>query len=171
MSKIKEKVELTANILIIVAAVLLVGVMVQKYFFNSPTAANQRTRIQPGIGSKVNLPDVNFSAQPKTLVLVLQAGCRFCSESAPFYKRIIENTRNKSVKLIAVLPTSIEESEAYLNELGLNSLEVKRSSLDNIQVNGTPTLILTNDKGEVTDFWIGKLTHDKETEVINKVDF
>ena len=116
------------------------------------------------------MSDVNFSSQPKTLVLVLQAGCRFCNESAPFYKRIIENTQNKNVKLVAVFPTSVEESKAYLNELGLTNLEVKRSPLDNIQVSGTPTLILTNEKGEITDYWVRKLPSDKETEVINKLN-
>lgn len=169
MSKLNQKAEFAANILIIVAAVLLIGVVVQKYFF-SGAAVNPKARAQPVVGSKLNLSDVNFSSQPKTLVLVLQAGCRFCSESASFYKRIIENARNKNVNLVAVLPTGIEESKTYLNELGLNNLEVKRSPLDNIQVSGTPTLILTDDKGEITDFWVGKLPLDKETEVINKLN-
>jgi hypothetical protein len=68
MNKFYQKVELTANILIIVTAILLIGVIAQKYFF---AASNQTARFQPIIGSKVNLADVNFSAQPKTLVLAL----------------------------------------------------------------------------------------------------
>lgn len=169
MSKLNQKAELAANICIIVVALLLVGVVVQKYFFSN-AAVNQKARVQPVIGSKLNVSDVNFSSQPKTLVLALQTGCRFCNESASFYKRIIENIQNKSVKIVAVLPTDIEESKAHLNELGLTDLEVKRSSLDNIQVSGTPTLILTNEKGEITDYWVGKLSPDKETEVINKLN-
>lgn len=169
MSKLSQKTEFAANISIIVVAVLLIGVFVQKYFF-SATAVNQKAQAQPVVGSKLNVSDVNFSIQPKTLVLALQAGCRFCNESAPFYKRIIENSQNKNVNLIAIFPTNIEESKRYLNELGLNSLEVKRSPLDNIQVSGTPTLILTNEEGEITDYWVGKLPPDKETEVINKLN-
>jgi len=170
MSKLGQKAELAASILTIVAAVLLIGVIVQKYFF-STTAVNQKARMQPDIGSKLNVSDVNFSSQPKTLVLALQTGCHFCNESASFYKRIIENTQNKNVKLIAVLPTSIEKSKAHLNELGLTNLEVRRSPLDSIQVSGTPTtLILMNEKGEITDYWVGKLPSDKETEVINKLN-
>ncbi len=169
MSKLSQKAELAANILIIVVAVLLIGVFVQKYFFSAATV-NQKARLQPVVGSKLNVSDVDYSTQPKTLVLALQTGCRFCIESAPFYKRILENTKNKKVKLVAVFPTGIEESESHLNELGLHNLEVKYSPLDNIQVTGTPTLILTNEKGEVTDFWVGKLTPDKETEVINKLN-
>ena len=169
MGKLGEKAELAANISIIVVAVLLIGVFFQKYFF-STTAVNQKAPVQPVIGSKLNVSDVNFSSQPKTLVLALQVGCRFCNESAPFYKHIIENTQNKNVKLVAVFPTNIEESKAHLKELGLTNMEVRSLPLDNIQVRGTPTLILTNEKGEITDYWVGKLTSDKETEVINKLN-
>lgn len=169
MSKLNQKVEFIANVLISVIAVLLMGVFIQKYFFGT-TPVNQKPRVQPVIGSKLNVSDVNFSSQPKTLVLALQPGCRFCSESAFFYKRIIETTQNKNVKILAISPTSIEEGRAYLNGLGLNNLEMKRTSLDHIQVSGTPTLILTNEKGEITDYWIGKLAPDKETEVINKLN-
>ena len=160
MSKLNQKVELVANILIIVVAIALGVVLIQKYFF-SAAVVNQQARVNPAIGSKLNVPDLNFSGQPKTLVLVLQTGCRFCNESAPFYKHIIESTRNKNIKLVAVFPTSIEESRAHLNDLGLTNLEVKRSPLENIQVSGTPTLILTNEKGEILNFWLGKLSPEK----------
>jgi hypothetical protein len=171
MSKLSQKVELTANVLIIVVAVLLVGVMVQKYFFNGNSSTNPPTRLQPTVGAKVNLPEVDLSAQPKTLILVLRKDCRFCTESAPFYQRLQqESTQNKHIKLIAVLPGNIEESSAYLNGLGINNIEVKQSPLSNLQTSGTPTLILTGDKGEVTNFWIGKLPADKEDEVIKQLN-
>jgi len=166
MSKLNQKVELTANLLIIVVAVLLVGVIVQKYFF----APAQPERLQPTIGTKINLPDANLSGQPKTLILVLQKGCRYCSESASFYKRLQENTQNKNIKLIAVLPGKPDESTDYLKELGITNMEVKQSPLNALQTSGTPTLILTNDKGEVINFWIGKLPADKEEEVINQLN-
>jgi hypothetical protein len=168
MSKLNQKVELTANILIIVVGVLLVGVIAQKYFFGA--SHNSPARLLPTVGSKINVPDVDLSAQPKTLVLVLQKDCKYCTESAAFYKRLQENTQNKNIKLVAVLPGKIEESTAYLNGLGINNLDVKQSSLDNLQTSGTPTLILTNNKGEVTNFWIGKLPADKEDEVIGQLN-
>ncbi|HEY0048756.1 MAG TPA: hypothetical protein VGB68_05690 [Pyrinomonadaceae bacterium] len=170
MSKLSQKVELTANILIIVVAVLLVGVIAQKYFFGSSNDSNAPTRVQPTVGTKINVPEVDLSAQPKTLVLVLQKGCRYCTESAAFYKRLQENTQNKNIKLVAVLPGKIEESAAYLSELGIANMEVKQSPLNNLQTSGTPTLILTNDKGEVTNFWIGKLPAEKEDEVIKQLN-
>lgn len=168
MEKINQKVELVANIFIILLVLAIGGVLVQKYFLAVPL--NRRARVEPKIGSQMNAPDVNWSQQPKTLVLALQAGCRFCSESAPFYKRVIETVRNKNVKLVAAFPAEIEESAKYLKELGLTNIEVKRSSLSSLQVSGTPTLILINSKGEITDYWVGKLPPDKETEVLNKLN-
>jgi hypothetical protein len=166
MRKFSQKIELAANILIIVVAVLLVGVIVQKYF----RAPQQPERMQPTVGTKVNLPEVNLSEQPKTLILVLQKDCHFCTESAAFYKRIQESTQNKNVKLVAVLPNPLEEGKAYLDKLGIANLEIRQSPMNNLQTSGTPTLILTNNKGEVTNFWIGKLPADKEEEVIKQLN-
>lgn len=169
MEKTNQKIELVANIFIILLVLVIGVILIQKYLL--AVSPNQQVRVEPKIGSQMNAPDVDWARQSKTLVLVLQAGCRFCSESAPFYKRIVEIVKNKNVKLVAVFPTEVEESTKYLKELGLTNIEVKRSSLGSLQVTGTPTLILTNDKGEITDYWVGKLPSDKETEVLNKLNF
>lgn len=151
MNKNYQKVELTANILIIIVAVLFGFVVVQKYFFSTPAIPNQSNQpnqlaqMKPEIGSKINLSGINPASQQKTLVLALQKGCHFCNESASFYKRIIKIAQNKNVRLIAVLPGGVEESTNHLNELGLTNMDVKQASLDSLQVSGTPTLILIND--------------------------
>lgn len=168
MNKFSQKVELVANILIIVAIVALVGILVQRYFF-PVKSTNQFINLQASIGTKVNLPDVDWVRQSKTLILVLESTCRYCNESAPFYRRLTQEIQGKNVSLIAVFPTKVEESRKHLNELGLSSLEVKQASLDMLQVIGTPTVILTNDKGEVTHSWVGKLSVDKELDLISKL--
>ncbi len=172
MNKTQQKIELVANISIILVALLLGGVMVQKYFFAAPTViVNQQLRVEPKIGAKMEVQNVNWSQQAKTLILALQTGCHYCNDSAPFYKRVIETVRDKNVKLVAVFPTDVEKSVAHLKELGLDgAMEVQQSSLSSLQVSGTPTLILTNEKGEITDYWVGRLSPDKETEVLNKLN-
>ncbi|HEX8265984.1 MAG TPA: hypothetical protein VF596_11300 [Pyrinomonadaceae bacterium] len=167
MSAFGHKLEIAANIAIIAVAVLFSAVIIQKYLLPS---SSQPERVQPVIGKQMNLSDVNWTSQPRTLVLALSTTCHFCNESAPFYKRLIESVKGKNVKLVAVFPTETEAGRAHLKELGLADLEVKQSPLANMQVSGTPTLILTNDKGEVTDYWLGKLPPEKETQVINKLN-
>ena len=87
MKKLTEKVELTANILIIGVVLLGGSSSTEVPACRSPAPSQPTARVQPVIGSKVNLPDENWSNQQKTLILALNKGCRFCNESAAFYKR------------------------------------------------------------------------------------
>ena len=67
----------------IVTALLIGGIFVKKYFLDKPIVSGEAARLQPAIGSKIDLAEVNWANQPKTLILVLRKGCRFCTESAP----------------------------------------------------------------------------------------
>lgn len=84
----------------------------------------------------------------------------------PFYKTLVEKTREKGIKLVAVLPNSREESQQYLKENGVEIQEISQAQLNSVNVGGTPTLILVNEKGEVANSWIGKLPSRKESEVV-----
>lgn len=173
MKKINQRIELVANALIIIVAVLLIGVLVQKYIFSSADGHENHdhsaARVQPTVGKKLDLAEVNFSEKPRTVLLALQTTCRYCNESADFYKRLVEETKGKNIKLVAVFPTPVEDSARHLNELGVTGFEVKQAPISALDASGTPTLIITNDKGEVTNFWIGKLPAEKESEVINQL--
>ena len=172
MSSFSKKLEVAANISIVVMVVLVAGVIVQKYFFAKPNAApvGQTARVTPVVGKPVNLSDQNWSAQPKTVVLALQTTCHFCTESMEFYKRLVDSAKGKNIKFVAVFPQSVAESTEHLTRFGVSEIEVKQVPISQIDVSGTPTLILTNDKGEVTNYWIGKLTPEKEMEVINQIN-
>lgn len=87
----------------------------------------------------------------------------------PFYKTLVEKAKEKGVKLVAVLPNSREEGSQYLRENGVEIQEVRQAQLNTVNVRGTPTLILVNDKGEVSNSWIGKLPSNKEVEVIGNL--
>jgi hypothetical protein len=166
MLSVYKKTELAANIAIIFVAILIGGVFVKKYFFdNRPTLPTRITA-----GSKVPLPGVDWARNEQTLLVVLQKGCRFCAESAPFYQRLVrEMEDSKSTKLIALLPQEVNESQQYLADLKVPIREVKKLGSDFLGVSSTPTLILVNNAGEVIDSWTGKLTPDKEIEVLNKL--
>lgn len=112
MGKVYQKIELTANILIIVAALLFVGFLVHRYFFSNPGLKT------PTVGSKISLSDVDLSKNDKNVLPVLQKGCHFCSESADFYKILVENAQGKNAHVIAVLPQEKRDAEEYLNGSG-----------------------------------------------------
>lgn len=121
MEKINQKIELVANIFIILVALVIGIVLVQKYFLAVPP--NQQARVEPKIGSQLNAPDVDWSLQPKPLVLALQTGCRFCNESAPFYKRVIETVRNKNVKNVVMRSGDFCEKNQIPSSLEYTTME------------------------------------------------
>lgn len=167
VSAMFKKIELLANVAIIVIAILLGTVLVKRYVWPtrqpSPPPVAQ---IQPG--TKINLPGVDWEKSKQTLVLALSDGCRFCSESGSFYQRLaLEKSNSADVRLIAVLPQEITQGQTYLRKLGVAVDEVRQSTLSAMGVSGTPTLLLIDNTGTVKQSWLGKLPPDKETEVIN----
>jgi hypothetical protein len=166
MNKLKQNVEFLANVAIIVVAVAICAVLVRQYVF--PGAEPEAPR--PAVGSKIELPGVDLSSNGKTLLLVLQQGCHFCTESGPFYQKLSREvaTRAREVKLVAVLPQAMDEGRRYLDSLGVPDVEVKQVSLKNLSVGGTPTLIMVNN-GTVSDVWVGKLDAAGEAQVLGKL--
>jgi len=163
-----KKIELIANVAIIALAVLVGAVLVQKFFF-SKNVPSGTARPTIAVGSKLDLPGVDWAQNHKTLVLALQKGCHFCSESAPFYQRLVQGAAAKNVKLVAVLPQNLADSREYLNTLALPVIEIRQAQLGSLNVSGTPTLILVDDKGQVAASWTGKLPTDKESEVLARL--
>ncbi len=162
-----NKLETITNIAIILVAILLCGLLVQKFYFKSEIQSKPAEIVK---GSKISLPDFQGQANQKTLLLVLQKDCQFCTESMPFYKTLIEKSKKKGIQVVAVLPDSREEGIQYLKENGVDNIrEIRQVSPNKINVRGTPTLILMDDTGEVLNLWIGKLSTEKEKEVMENL--
>jgi hypothetical protein len=166
---ITQRLEVLTNLAIIVAAVLLSVVLIKNYLLPYFSKDGPRDFRVPA-GAKVSLPGVDWSNNNQTLLLVLQKGCHFCTESAPFYQRLVRETAGRgNVHLIAVLPQETDEGKKYLDDLGVAIGEVKQAQLDSIGVYGTPTLILVNNQGVVITSWVGKLSADGEAEVLSRL--
>ena len=164
-----QRLELLTNLAIIIAAVLLSVVLFKNYLFPDRSKYESRDFRVPA-GMKVSLPGVDWSNNNQTLLLVLQKGCHFCTESAAFYQRLVRETAGRgSIHLIAVLPQTPDEGKKYLDELGVAIGEVKQAQRDSISVHGTPTLILVNNQGVVITSWVGKLNADGEAEVLHRL--
>jgi hypothetical protein len=136
------------------------------------TAARVRRSLPdaPLTGSSLAVFDFNWPRDKQTLVLILQEGCHFCTDSADFYRRLATLARrDANTRLLAVLPTAVEVSSRYLKELRVPISEIRQSALGRINIAGTPTLLLVNDRGVVTRSWVGQLSREKETEVIEAV--
>lgn len=67
------------------------------------------------------------------------------------------------------MPQTVEEGKQYLKNLGVDISEVYNAKLASIGVTATPTLLLIDQSGVVSDMWRGKLSDDAEKEVLSKL--
>ena len=174
-----RNIQFTANIAIIFIAIFF-GIIVVKQFL-SPTPNPEVSAKMPTvsaastnpaaniIGKTISLENIDWTTNKKTLVLYISNTCHFCSESSPFYQRLVKESAEKGIKLIAVLPQPVDQGREYLKKLEVKIDDVYQSPLDSVGVRGTPTLLLANEKGIVTSFWVGKLTSEREEQVISKL--
>ena len=120
-------------------------------------------------GTKFNLQDENWQTTHKNVVLALSTTCRFCTESAGFYRELSRECKKQHIHLVAVLPQPVDEAEAYLKGESVEVDEIKQASFAGLQVSGTPTLLIIDNKGVVKNVWYGKLADSGEKEVLAKL--
>lgn len=168
MSNAYKKIEAAANVAIIVVALLLGGVLVKRFLLPGAEPARADPRVPAG--TKATLPGVDWAKNGRTLVLVLSRDCRFCTESAPFYRRLAGEAGGRSdIRLVAVFPQTVEEGREYLDGLGVNVHEVMQAAPSSTGAGGTPTLILVDGGGVVRNSWVGKLAAPEESDVLDQV--
>jgi thioredoxin-related protein len=170
MNKPGKKIELAVNLAIILVAIMIGFVFVKNYLLAPQSTPESRDYRVPA-GTKMSLPEVDWAQNGQTLLLVLKKGCRYCAESAPFYQRLVrEMAGQNKVRLVAVLPQEVSEGKKYLSSLDVPIDEVRQAELETLNVQGTPTLILVNGKGEVMESWAGRLPAEKEMEVLRRIE-
>jgi len=171
MKNLKGKIELTANLSIIAVAVLLCIVLVKSYIIPASVQNSAEVPIEARKtakrGEPVTLSGVDWQKNGKTLLLALSTTCHFCTQSGPFYQRIVKEHGN--AQLVALVPQAVNEGRDYLKKLDVGIDDVRQVSLDSLGLSGTPTLVLVDSSGSVTDVWIGALSPNKENEVISRL--
>jgi hypothetical protein len=160
-----RRLESLANIAIIVCSLVLLAVVWKRQF------PPQSRTASPRVGQKLALGDVDWSQNHHTLLLALRTDCRFCTESADFYRRLLGEVDRSTAKphVIAVLPQPIGDARSYLSHLGIAVSDVRQASLTDLNIQGTPTLLLIGDSGRIISVWVGRLHAPTEGEVLAAV--
>ncbi|HXO06070.1 MAG TPA: hypothetical protein VN884_10635 [Candidatus Sulfotelmatobacter sp.] len=165
---LSRKIETTANVATIIVAVLLSTVLIKLYVFPHTAASNAPIVSAPEVtrGKSVDghLVGVDWAKNHRTLVLAISTTCHFCKDSVPFYRKLA--AVEKEVKTVAVLPQPVTEAQQYFSSAGLHVDDVRQVPLNTLGVRETPTLLLVNDAGVVTDVGAGKLEPSQETQVL-----
>lgn len=159
-----RRIKRVALCVLIVVAVLLSVKVIRRTFFPKERTLNT---LYVRLGEPIPLTEVDWAQSERTLVLALDKGCKFCTLSAEFYKRLVqEASGRKDVRIVAVFPHEAQQSHEYLNNIGVNIAEVKQATIKSLGLRGTPTVLLVNKHGVITGLWIGQLPKEKEDAVL-----
>lgn len=164
------KSETAANAAIVVAAAILCVVLVKVYLLPQPARATVAgasfPQIATGADLRSALPGVDWRKDGRTLVLGVSTQCHFCTASAPFLRQIAASAGKEGVKIVAVFPQPVAEAQKYLAGEGVRVDQVMQLPLTRIGVRGTPTMILANGKGVVTNVWVGEQSPAEQPAVL-----
>lgn len=180
LEKTTKRIEVTANLAVILVACLASALLLRELSRRGqpPTPLSRRAANEspqpyrspaPAPGTAVSLQGVNWTAKPRTVVLVLSTKCRFCTDSAPFYRRLIEEAGRRRLGVVAVLPQDPAEANSYLLSIGVGVDSVVQAPPMSVGASGTPTLLFVSPKGTVEGIWIGRLGPDGEAEVLRRL--
>ncbi|MGB8771194.1 MAG: hypothetical protein WCC92_16360 [Candidatus Korobacteraceae bacterium] len=160
----KERLEMVANIVVIVVACIIGG-----YFLKERLAPPKP--LAPSLKAGDHLPGLaayDWKAHDHTLVLALRKGCHFCEDSMPFYRKLanLEESNRIDAHLVAVFPDDASTVQQLVQKEQLPLQALPGVALDRMKVAGTPTLILVDQQGRVSKVWEGELAATGEEEVI-----
>jgi hypothetical protein len=164
----KSKLDTIANIAIIVVCIIASVVLVRNYFF-APKAPGAPPQAEKGDQFQV-LQAALPAGTDRALVLAVAPTCHFCTESIPFYKRLVDerNQKGSQVKVVVAVPAAeAKEQEAKMfADHGVQPDAVVQVSFPDIKVPGTPTVMLVDNKGKVLDVWVGKQEAGGEKKIL-----
>ena len=118
----------------------------------------------PVAGTVLNNLGVDWKSSGHTVALVLNRTCHFCSESAPFYQRLVREVSDDA-PLVAIFPHDVASGQSYLDSLGIRTSRVY-GPITLPWLMSTPTIMVIDRQGKLEKAWVGRLGPQQETEVL-----
>lgn len=164
--------ERLTTLAVLVAAFLVIGVTVyDRLSPGQPGPSGVVEAAQHLVGKSFPLPGNTGTGRTATLLLVVAPGCHFCSESMPFYQRLIgmRTGSGGDLGILAVMPSVAAEAKEYLSENHLNVDGIVSTSLPKVGLQATPTLVLLDGSRRVSAAWVGLLDARQQDVVVQKL--
>lgn len=165
--KWRKKLNVALNVGIVITTVILISVLGKKSFFEG-SVPQQPPEVK--IGRRIVLSGMPAQQSPKTLFLFLYSGCPYCSNDVDFYQRLVKEANGRDdAKIVVVMPEDDNNSTRFLEQLfSPTSIKINYVTTG---VTTTPTAILTDAEGVITDIWKGELSPQKEASVAKALGF
>lgn len=165
-NSLKINFETFLNLAVIVCTVALIGFFGHHWFFSQIQQSNPDEEFAEGkfLAEVPNLNENNFE---KSMVIILNADCKYCEESLDFYKRLANSKYDaKSRQLTALFLQPEEFVTKYVKDKEFSIRAIPDANFKELKVGLTPTIVAIDRQRQIIKSWFGKLEPDKEQEVI-----
>lgn len=136
-----------------------------------PTAVSANDR-QPVLVAGTQLRGVDpgvFKSAQRSVVLVFSTECGICRSSLPFYRRMAATLATQSrAQLVVAVVDSVDSARSLLETNGVAG-KLIRADASQMDIIGTPTLIICDERGRIISSWVGKLDAATEDAVLATV--
>lgn len=135
-------------------------------------APNGRHDHSAFVGQKIGwLPNQNaHDRSARYVVIAISPGCPFCSNSASFYRQLVSRAaRRPDVRIIALMPPNRSLDSAYVKAEGMTFTEFRYEPLEQLGIEGTPTLLIVDAAGRVIHSWEGQLNEAARADAMDEV--
>jgi hypothetical protein len=149
------RIDLLVNSVTLLVAVLTVTFIVHSYQTQTPRPPKVVAGITRGMVAP-RLQGISYAKENQTLVLLLRSSCPYCRAEVPFYKQAVEVARRSGrTQVVAVFAARDIGASGFLadNDIAAGLTVVPDSQA--FKAYATPTLLLVDHQGHVSDFWVG----------------
>jgi len=168
MQQTFPKLETLTNVAILFTAVFCIVTWTRAFLATPAAPSDGSAYYSPGEGIPP-IDGVNFSNGATNLVLIVSSTCRFCTESMPFYRRVVES-RNSSGARVQLVVLGQESRASLLEYLASHAfvadVVISVGGNSGLKVNRTPAILQTDGSGRILRTWNGRLSTSAEEAVL-----
>lgn len=110
---------------------------------------------------------VAFNSGKPTVIAVLARDCIYCTQSLPFYRRLLSDKGNRGFVFLALCRDAEDICHEYLANAGVVPDEIASTSdiADRLRIRGTPTLLLVEPNRRIVDVWTGLQNTEEQKKI------
>jgi hypothetical protein len=167
--RLKDLLETYTSISLLLLAIAGISSLAINHFVKQPPAV-LRSGLERGMVLE-SIPSIDYRTSTRTLLLALNTKCIYCSESLPFFKKLAaaNGLSSGTLHIVAIFPNKTQDVAIYLKENDFSVDTVAEVEFSHLNISGTPSMVLLDNKGRVSDFWIGKLSDGEADKLIGSL--
>lgn len=161
------------NAAVIVTTLAVSYAVIERFVLPTFSSGRSATDYRPGDKVTGGLSELPLDHSKLTVLLVVSNHCRYCTDSAQFYRRLLASlahAHGEAFQTIVLGATGAEDGNAFVATHLLRVDRVLPMPRDGWRkISGTPSLLLVDASGRVRGSWTGKLSSSSEHEVLEAI--